>query len=43
MLAYSKGSVVPFKTVHYNGYVEASMHGYNNCTVGPLKTVHYNG
>jgi hypothetical protein len=29
MLGYSKGSKGPSITVHYNGYVEASMKGYS--------------
>jgi hypothetical protein len=43
MQGYSKGSVGPFITVHFNGYVEASMQGYNKGSVGPFMMVHYNG
>jgi hypothetical protein len=43
MQGYNKGIVVPFITVHYNGYVEASMQGYSNSSVGPFMTVQYNG
>jgi hypothetical protein len=28
-------------TVHYNGYLEASMQGYNKGSVGPFMTIHY--
>jgi hypothetical protein len=42
MQGYSKGSVEPFVTVHYNGQVEASMEGYSKGSVGPLITVHFN-
>jgi hypothetical protein len=30
-------------TVHYNGYVEASMHGYIKGSMGPSIKVRYNG
>jgi hypothetical protein len=41
MQGYSKCSVGPFITVHYNGYVDASMQGYSNGSLGPSKTDHY--
>jgi hypothetical protein len=40
MQGYSKGSVGPFMTVHYNAYVEVSKQGYNNGSLGPFITVH---
>jgi hypothetical protein len=43
MQGYSKGSVGPSITVHYNGDVQASMKNYNYGSVGPSITVHYNG
>jgi hypothetical protein len=43
MQAYSKGSVGPFMTVHYNGYLEVSIQGYSKGSVGSFMTVHYNG
>jgi hypothetical protein len=43
MQGYSKGSVGTFMTVHYNGYVEASVQGYSNGSVGTSIAVHYNG
>jgi hypothetical protein len=38
MQGYSKGSVGPFMTVHYNGYVEAFIKGYNKGSVVPFMT-----
>jgi hypothetical protein len=43
MQGYSKGSVGPSISVHYNGYLEASMQGYNKGSVGRSIPVHYNG
>jgi hypothetical protein len=42
MKDYSKGSVVPFLRVHYNGLVEASIQGYSIISVGSFILVHYN-
>jgi hypothetical protein len=42
MQGYNKGSVEPFITVRYNGYVEASMQGYIKGSLGPSITIHYN-
>jgi hypothetical protein len=42
MQGYSKGSVLPFKTVHFNDYVEAFIQGYSMGIVLPQKTVYYN-
>jgi hypothetical protein len=39
----SKGSVVSFILVHYNGQQEASMLGYIKGSVGTFIPVHYNG
>jgi hypothetical protein len=38
-----KGSVGPFRTVRYNGNLEASMQGYSKGSLGPSITVRYNG
>jgi hypothetical protein len=43
MQGYSKGSFGYTMTVHYIGYVEASMQGYSKGSLGPSITVHYNG
>jgi hypothetical protein len=43
MEGYSKGSVGPTVTVHYNGKVEAFMQGYSKGSVGFSITIHYNG
>jgi hypothetical protein len=43
MQGYSKVSLGPSITVHYNGYVEAYMRGYSKGSLGPSITVHYNG
>jgi hypothetical protein len=43
MQGFSKGSKGPYITVHYNGYIEASMQGYSRGTEEPSLTVHYNG
>jgi hypothetical protein len=43
MEVYSKGSVGPFMTIHYNGYVDASMEGYSKGNLGTFISVHYNG
>jgi hypothetical protein len=43
MIGYSKGSVGLLISVHYNGYVEASMQDYSKDSVRPLIPVHYNG
>jgi hypothetical protein len=43
MQGYSKGSMGPSITVHYNGQVEASMQGYSKGSLGPSITVYYNG
>jgi hypothetical protein len=40
---YSKGSVGPFRRVHYNAQLEASMQGYSKRCVGPFVKVHYHG
>jgi hypothetical protein len=42
MLAYSKDSVGPYITEHYNGYVEASMQGCCKGSLVPSVTGHYN-
>jgi hypothetical protein len=39
----NKGNVVPSITVHFNGYVEASMQGHSKGSVGPFLTEHYKG
>jgi hypothetical protein len=43
MQGYSKGSVGPSITVHYNGYVEASILGYSKRNMGPFILVQHNG
>jgi hypothetical protein len=43
MQGYTKVSVGPSITVHYNGKVEASIQGYIKGSVGPFITDHYNG
>jgi hypothetical protein len=43
MQGYSKGSVEPSITVHYNGYVEGSMQGYIKGCVGHSIKANYNG
>jgi hypothetical protein len=43
MQGYSKGSLGPFITVQYNGYIEASKQGYSKGNLGPSITVHFNG
>jgi hypothetical protein len=43
MQGYSKGSVGPLITVHYNDYIEAFMQGYRKGSVEPYISVHYNG
>jgi hypothetical protein len=43
MQGYSKGSLGPYITVHYIGYVVASNQGYSKGSLGPSITVHYNG
>jgi hypothetical protein len=42
MKDYSKGSVVPFLRVHYNGLLHATMQAYNKGRVGLFIPVHYN-
>jgi hypothetical protein len=39
MQIYSKGSLGASITVHYNGYVEASMQGYIDNSLGTLQDV----
>jgi hypothetical protein len=41
MQGYSKECYIPSITVHFIGYVEASMQGYNKSSVGPSITVNY--
>jgi hypothetical protein len=43
MQGYSKGTLGPIKTVHYKGYVEASMQGYSKGTLGAFIPAQYNG
>jgi hypothetical protein len=35
MQGYSEGSQGPLVTVHYNGYIEASVQGYSKGVRGP--------
>jgi hypothetical protein len=42
MQGYSKSSVGPFITEHYNGLVESLIQGYSKVRVEPFITGHYN-
>jgi hypothetical protein len=43
MMGYNKDSVGPSITVHFIGYVEASMQGYSKGSLGPSIMGYYNG
>jgi hypothetical protein len=43
MQGYSKGSMGPSITVHFNGYVGDCMQGYSKGIEWPFMPVHYNG